>query len=137
VSLAAYAAAGIAGADPLKTAFAAVAIAAAGFLVPFMFVYGPPLLMVGSPLEIGQALVSGLMGVTALAAATIGYGRRPFRAWERLVLFSAALALIFPGLLSDIYGVIVLGFMMSRGEGRPLTRLEPSLEAAAATSTGE
>ena len=41
-----------------------------------MFVYGPPLLLVGSAAEITLALVTGMAGVTALAASAMGYGRR-------------------------------------------------------------
>jgi TRAP transporter 4TM/12TM fusion protein len=137
VSLAAYAAAGIAGSEPLQTAFSAVALAAAGFLVPFMFVYGPPLLLVGTPLEIGIAFVTGMAGVTALAASAIGYGRRPFKIWERLLLATAAVALIFPGLATDGYGLVVLTAMMMRAERRPVPETAPSFEATVATSTGE
>jgi TRAP-type uncharacterized transport system fused permease subunit len=116
VSLAAYAAAGIAGAQPLQTAFAAVTLASAGFLVPFMFVYGPPLILVGTPVEIGIAGITAMAGVTALAAAMIGYGRPSFVLWERALLFTSALALIFPGLITDGYGILVLVALMWRGE---------------------
>ena len=54
VSLAAYAASGIAGSPPLKTAWTAMVLASAGFLVPFMFVYGPALLLMGS---VGEVLL--------------------------------------------------------------------------------
>jgi TRAP transporter 4TM/12TM fusion protein len=117
VSLAAYAAAGVAGSDPLQTSFSGVSLAVAGFLVPFSFVYGPPLLLVGSPLEIAFAFATGIAGVTALAAAVIGYGRRPLRLWERALLLSAAVTLIFPGVITDGYGFIVLVALMWRGEG--------------------
>jgi len=140
VSLAAYAAAGVAGSDPLETSFAAVKLAAAGFIVPFMFVYGPPLLLIGSPLEVGLAVMTGMAGVTALAAASIGYGRRDFKLWERGLLLTAAVTLIFPGLLTDGYGLLVLIAMMARGE--PKTPASPppvnqTFGARVAASTGE
>jgi TRAP-type uncharacterized transport system fused permease subunit len=78
-------------------------------------VYGPPLLLQGSPLEVGTALVTGMAGVTALAAAMVGFGRRPLKLWERAILASAAVALIFPGLYTDAYGMIVLVALMWRG----------------------
>ena len=108
VSLAAYAASGIAGAPPLRTAWTAMVLALAGFLVPFMFVYAPPLLLQGSASEI--LLVSGtaIAGVTALAAAAMGFLRRDLLFWERALLLTGALALIFPGLASDGYGLVVL-----------------------------
>ena len=108
VSLAAYAASGIAGAPPLKTAWTAMLLASAGFLVPFMFVYAPPLLMQGSILEIAVVAATGIAGVTALAAATMGFMHRDLAGWERILLATAACALIFPGLVSDGYGLFVL-----------------------------
>lgn len=108
VSLAAYAAAGIAGAAAMQTAVTAMILALAGFLVPFMFVYGPPLLLQGSIFEIGLALITGTAGVTALAAATMGYARRPLRWWERGVLGVASITLIFPGIVTDTIGFLLL-----------------------------
>ena len=108
VSLAAFAAAGIAGSPPVRTAVAAAMLAAAGFLVPFMFVYGPPLLLHGSVPEVGLAVVTALAGVTALAAVVVGFLRRPLTPWERALLLGAALALIFPGVSTDVFGLTVL-----------------------------
>lgn len=108
VSLAAYAAAGIADAPAMRTALSAMVLAAAGFLVPFMFVYGPPLLLVGSPLEIALAVLTGSAGVTALAAATMGFARKPLGPLTRAVLAASAVALIFPGLATDGLGIAVL-----------------------------
>lgn len=108
VSLAAYAASGIAGSPPLRTAWTAMLLASAGFLVPFMFVYAPPLLLDGSFLEIGLVTTTGIAGVTALAAGAMGFLRRNLLVWERVLLLSGALALIAPGLASDGYGLLVL-----------------------------
>ncbi len=121
VSLAAFAAAGIAEAPPVRTAVAAAVLAGAGFLVPFMFVYGPPLLLDGSLPAIGLASVTGVAGVTALAASAMGYARRQLKVWERMVLGVGALALIFPGVLTDLVGLtaLVVGFRHgdTRGSG--------------------
>jgi len=108
VSLAAYAASGIAGSPPLQTAWTAMLLASAGFVVPFMFVYGPALLLVGDPLEILLVVGTAVAGVTALAAATMGFMRRVLPAWARLVLGGGAMALIFPGLMSDGFGLAVI-----------------------------
>jgi len=125
VSLAAYAASGIAGSPPLRTAWTAMILASAGFLVPFMFVYGPPLLLVGSIGEIAQVIATAVVGVTALAASTIGYLRGRLVFWERLLLGLAAVALIFPELLTDGVGLLVFGFVFLRS-GRD----SPTLRAA-------
>lgn len=114
VSLAAFAAAGIADAPPLKTAVSAAVLAGAGFLVPFMFIYGPPLLLEGSVWEITLAVVTASLGVTALAAATMGFGRRDLVAWERLVLGVGAVCLVFPGALTDGAGLLALGVVFLR-----------------------
>jgi TRAP-type uncharacterized transport system fused permease subunit len=116
VSLAAYAAAGIAGSPPLRTAWTAMLLASAGFLVPFMFVYGPALLLDGTVLEILLAMTTGLAGVTALAAGAMGFLRSDLRMWERLVLTGAALALMFPGLVSDGFGLTALFLIFIRSD---------------------
>ena len=114
VSLAAYAASGIAGSPPLKTAWTAMVLAFAGFLVPFMFVYGPALLLMGSVTEIALVTGSGVAGVTALAASTMGFLRRDLLVWERVLLGAGAVALIFPSLITDAFGLLVLLFIFFR-----------------------
>jgi TRAP transporter 4TM/12TM fusion protein len=114
VSLAAYAAAGIAGSPPLQTAWTAMVLALAGFLVPFMFVYGPPLLLVGSPGEVLLVVGTGVVGVTALAASAMGYLRDELAIWERVLLGAAAGALIFPDLATDGVGLLIVLFVFFR-----------------------
>lgn len=116
VSLAAYAAAGIAGSSAMKTSVYAMVLALPGFIVPFMMIYGPPLLLDGSVIEIVWAAVTATIGVTALAAGTMGFARRPLRWWERALVTGAALALIFPGLVTDAVGfTIILAIFARRG----------------------
>ncbi|HUF51810.1 MAG TPA: TRAP transporter fused permease subunit [Longimicrobiales bacterium] len=121
VSLAAYAAAGMADAPPMRTAVTAMTLAGAGFIVPFMFVYGPPLLLIGSMGEIMLAIATALLGVTALAAAVIGQARAPLRAWERMLAFAAAIALIFPGWITDGIGVMLFAIVFRPVRALPLT----------------
>jgi TRAP transporter 4TM/12TM fusion protein len=121
VSLAAFAAAGVAGAPPIKTALSAMVLAIAGFIVPFMFVYAPALLLMGSVGEILLTSATACAGVVALASGTMGYGRRVLAPWERSVLIVAACALIFPGLVTDLFGFTVLAAMLlspDRSRGR-------------------
>lgn len=113
VSLAAFAAAGISGSPALKTAMTAAILAGAGFLVPFMFVYGPELLLIGTPVEIMLAFVTGLLGVIALASAGMGYARRPLRAWERAIAGCAALSLVYPNIPTDAVGLVLLSFIFA------------------------
>jgi TRAP transporter 4TM/12TM fusion protein len=104
VALAAYAAAGLANAPTMRTAFVAMGMAATGFLVPFAFVADPGLLLAGPPLEVATQVISALLGVVALAAAVVGHHRRSLPPWERAVLAVAAIALLGPGIIGDLAG---------------------------------
>ena len=118
VSLAAYAAAGIADSPPLRTAWTAMGLASAGFLVPFMFVYAPALILDGSAVAIVVTSLTALIGVVALAGAVIGYIRGPLSLWRRCVLVVAAVALILPGALWDGVGLALLaGAGLAAGAG--------------------
>jgi len=114
VSLAAFAAAGIADAPAVRTAVSAAVLAIAGFLVPFMFIYGPPLLLEGPVVEIAWVTLTAVAGVTALAAAAMGFGRRALVLWERVVLGAGALCLVFPGLATDGAGFLALAAVFLR-----------------------
>ena len=116
VSLAAFAAAGIAGAPPIRTAVFAAMLAGAGFIVPFMFVYGPELLMIGSPLNIGLATATAIVGVISLAAGGVGFARKRLAGWERLLALAAALLLVYPGLLTDGAGLAAVTVVFLRAE---------------------
>ncbi len=135
VSLAAYGAAGIAGAPAVQTALTALTLAGAGFIVPFMFIYGPALLLEGSPLAVLGAALTGAAGVTALAAAAMGYGRRSLAPWERAVLGAAAMSLIWPELVSDAVGLTAMGLVFLR-TGRA-TPWRPERSGAAASRPEE
>ncbi len=119
VALAAFAASGVAGGEAMRTAFTAMILAGAGFIVPFMFVYGPPLLLDGSVFEITFAVISGTIGVTALAAGAMGYFRWELPTWERAFLIVSALILLFPGLLSDAIGFALILFAFFRKGTKP------------------
>ena len=109
VALAAYAAAGVARCNPTKTGIFAFKLSLSGFILPFMFVYNPVLLMQGNWLEIIQSLITALLGIYSLSAALEGFVFK----WnankaERLVLLASALLLIVPGTLTDVIGLAVL-----------------------------
>jgi len=105
VAVAAYAGAAIAGSDPMRTGYTAWRLGLAAFIVPFMFIYGPPLIMAGTALEIIQASITALIGVTFLAASIQGFALTRLGLIERSFLFAAALLLIKPGWMTDLVGV--------------------------------
>jgi len=106
VALAAFAGAGIAKADPTKTAFSAVRLALAGFLVPFVFVYDNSLMLLNTTLQGAvEITLTALAGIVLLGAGAIGYFVIQAKVYERVVLIAAALCLIIPGLLTDTIGL--------------------------------
>jgi TRAP transporter 4TM/12TM fusion protein len=107
--LAVYAAASIARTSMWKAGWQACKFAAAGFIVPFFFVYYPALLFTGAWSEIAIAALSGGIGVVALAAGLEGYWLRTATWMERGLFIAAALLLINPGILSDVVGLGLLG----------------------------
>ena len=114
VAMAVYAAAGIGGAALWPTGLWAMRIAATGFIVPFMFVYGPSLLFIGSAFDILTSAVSASFGVIALAASMMGWFIKKVSLWERAILIVAALLLIKPGLYTDAVGYVLLLFIYLR-----------------------
>ncbi|MBI0426813.1 TRAP transporter permease [Psychrobacter sp. NG27] len=124
VCLAAFAGAGISGGDPMKTGFLSLKLALAGFIVPFMFIYNPTMLMIDPtglavtakefPLppivDIITVVVTSITGVIALSAALEGYFRGNMNTVTRIILTIGALLLIYPEMMTGIVGgAIVLG----------------------------
>jgi TRAP transporter 4TM/12TM fusion protein len=112
VALAAYAAASLAETAPMKTGFAAWRIGLVGFIVPFMFVYGPALILEDTIVNIILAAISAVIGVWALAISLEGYIFTVFSWWLRPIPFIAGLLLIKPGLMTDISGLIIFGLFL-------------------------
>ncbi len=109
VALAAYAAAGIARADPNKTGFTAVKLALAGFLIPYIFCYNPGLLMINATgMEVVFYVTTASIGIMSLSFANVGYWLRNLHIWERLPLAGAAIALIIPDLVTDLIGAGIM-----------------------------
>jgi TRAP transporter 4TM/12TM fusion protein len=108
VALAVYAAAGLAKANMWASGWAAMRAAAPAYIVPFMFVYEPALLMIGDWQTTVHATITATMGTIVLSAGFFGYLLRPCLMWERVVLVVAALMLIKPGLVTDLVGLGLL-----------------------------
>jgi len=104
VALAVFAAAGLAKADLWKSGLAAVKIGAAGFIVPFMCIYEPALLMIGDWIKIAQAFVTASVGIMLFAGGLHGFFITATTPWQRLALVVAGLMLIDPGLVTDLIG---------------------------------
>lgn len=109
VALAAYAASGISGGNPMKTGVVASKLAVAAFVVPYVFVYAPVLLMVNATTF--QIIIAGgaaICGMWGLGVAMIGYWYTSVHWLVRIVSFAAGLMLIDPGTVTDIVGAVLL-----------------------------
>ena len=109
VALASFAAAGLSGGNPMKTGVASVKLAIAGFIVPFMFVYAPQLMLINTTLAEGAwVAASACVGVFLIAVSVEGYLFTRMAAWLRVVAAAGALLLIKPGFETDAIGLAVL-----------------------------
>jgi TRAP transporter 4TM/12TM fusion protein len=101
-ALASVAAAGVAKSPFLKTGLHATRVAFVAFVVPFMFVYNPALLTLGTIPEIIEALVLAMLGIAMTSIAFEGFLVRRLTVLERLLAFASGAAFIFPGWESDL-----------------------------------
>ena len=107
VCLAAFTGAGIAGADPAKTGFTATKIALCSYIMPYMFVYNPMLLLHNIVWwELIVLTVSATLGVIILAGALEGWQYRFLRIFERVIMAIFAMAAIHVSMISSIIGVV-------------------------------
>ena len=112
VALASYVAAGIANADINKVGWTAFFFGITSYILPFMFTYGPGLLMEGDGGDILLAVVSGFVGAYCIAACVVGYLNGPLRLWQRGVMAAAGIALLHQGWLTDLSGLAILLVMI-------------------------
>lgn len=128
VALAAFAGAGIAGGDPMRTGFQALRLSLAGFIVPFLFVYNPAMLMIDTTdiavnakeftlpawNVILSITITSIAGILALGAAVEGYFKTSMNWFWRIFLGVGALMMIVPETITDIVGtvmvIIAIGF---------------------------
>ncbi len=112
VALASYVAAGIAKADINRVGWTAFAYGVTCYILPFMFVFGPGLLLSGGAIEITLAVVSGAIGVFGIAAAVIGYARGPLNPTLRVLAAVSGLALLHQWWISDLAGLAGIALVL-------------------------
>lgn len=118
VALAAFAAAGVSGGKPMGTGFAAVRLAAAGFVIPYIFVYSPEILMRGVDIGTGiLVLVTAILGVSLLSTALEGHFMVKMSWYLRIMMTAAAILLLNSNLVMSLIGAvaaaIILGIQMT------------------------
>ncbi|MGG3736723.1 TRAP transporter permease [Aeribacillus pallidus] len=121
VALAAFAAAGVSGGEPIRTGLNSAKLAIAAFIIPYMFVYNPALLMIDTTIpHLLWVIFTAISGMIAIGAGMIGYWYRKLMIPERLLSIAGGLMLIYPEGMTDMIGLgifvlmIVLQFVFKR-----------------------
>ena len=129
VAISSYAAAGIAGSPIMKTGLEASKLAAAVYLIPYIFVFHPSLLLIGSPFNVIITIITSLCGIFIFAAGVEGCLFRKMWLWERGIAMLGGILLLYPEKISDTMGffLIVLVFLVQlwkrkRSEAQALQR---------------
>ena len=113
VALASYVAAGIAGSDINRTSWTAFAYGITSYILPFMFFFGPALLMDGTAIEILSAVVVGLISVYCIASAVVGYFLKPLGGIGRITIGAAGLLLMYQSMVTNLVGLgILIGMVL-------------------------
>lgn len=113
VAMAVYAANGISRGGLWDTGYEALKLGATGYIIPFMFVFGPSILLIGTTGQIVMSLFTATIGVVCLAGGMVGHFVARARWYERLLLIAAAIVLIKPGLLTDAAGLALVGIVVA------------------------
>ncbi|HAL65713.1 MAG TPA: C4-dicarboxylate ABC transporter [Bacteroidales bacterium] len=129
VCVTAYAAAGVAGEDPFMVGIQSMKLGWAGYLLPFMFVFGNSLLLIGSVQQIVMSIVSALVGAFAIVASLYGYGtiQEPSRRLVIRGLFGVGgLLLLHVGALTNIPGFVLVAsaILLSRVRSKEQTNIK-------------
>ena len=107
-----FAAAGLAGSNPVRTTNLAFLISAPGWLIPYLFVYGPSLMLYGSFLNIFGVIISSFVGVSCLAIALQGWLFYELGWILRILTLAAGLFLVVPTFITDIVGYGLIGLVV-------------------------
>lgn len=105
VALSSYAAAALAGANPNKVGFQALKLGIVAFIIPFMFVYQPALLMQGAVFDVILAVVTGTIGVVLLSVGMQGWWKAKCGVLEILLAVAGGLMMMYPGWITDLTGI--------------------------------
>lgn len=135
VCLAAYAGAGIARANPMRAGVTAVRIAIAGFLIPYVFILEPALLLQGTWQELLLALVTVILGMIGVSSGLAGYFMGRANIVERVLLLAAGITLIYPNIWVSLVGLVVLvAVALIQRLRKATTTTEIAAQRAAATA---
>jgi len=98
----------------MKTGWTASRLAACMFILPFMFVYNPDLILIhGLNWDVVPIIITSIIGITSVSMALQGYIFSPIKWWVRVILFIAGLCLIYPGIVTDSFGLIISALIVT------------------------
>ncbi|MCP3742425.1 TRAP transporter permease [Rossellomorea sp. BNER] len=124
VALAAFAAAGVSGGEPIKTGVESAKLAIAAFIIPYMFVVSPELLLIDTTIpEIIWVVFTAITGMMAIGAGIIGFWMRKVHWFERIAFVITGLLLIYPEGVTDMIGLglfivlVSLQFFVKKKDG--------------------
>src|SRR5699024_8146385 len=133
VCLAAYAGAGIARATPFKTGVTAVKLAIAAFIIPYIFMLNPILVLVDvTAVKLIIAIATALLGMAAVSSSLIGFFIRRSKVLQGVVLFAAGFLLVIAELATRLSGIALLEVMWVIQQQRDDDRIDPSKQTAQA-----
>jgi TRAP transporter 4TM/12TM fusion protein len=113
VALAAFAAASLSKSNAMQVGWKSVKLGIVAFIVPYMCIYGPSLLMVGSYPVIIRSFMTALIGVYAMSVCVTGYFKRELTLIERTLFGACAFLMIDTDFVTDVIGILVLGVMVA------------------------
>jgi len=114
VALAAMAGSAIAKGEPFKTGVTATRIAIGAFIVPYIFVLNPSMLMIDTTfLAVAQNVGTALLGMYSLSGGLTGFVQDRCTWYERIIFIAAGLGMIIPGTLTDVAGLATVGIMIA------------------------
>ena len=113
VALAAYAGSAISGGNPLRTGVIATRLAIAAFIIPYMFVLNPTMLLVNASfVQIVQFVITSMIGMFAISGGMEGFMKTKLPIWQRILAVGAGLMMIHPRLITDLIGIIIITFII-------------------------
>lgn len=113
VALAAYAGAAIAQGNPMKTALVSTKLAIGAFIVPYAFALSPAMLLIDTTVpEVILITLTALAGICGVSAGLEGYFLCPMKSWQRILSALGGLLLIYPGILTDVIGLALVGAVL-------------------------
>src|SRR5688572_2955833 len=144
VCLASYAAASIGKTDPIRTGWEAMRLCAIAYVVPFLFVFSPALLLIGSWHAVAISIATAIVGAVLLGIGLVGYLFRPIGVLKRFLFLVAAAGLLIPVVETGTYtsltwainaGGLLLAVIMVAIEWLARSRRQESKMAAAAKAS--